>query len=113
MTVTFVGYEIMLRSAMQIYEVIWKEQFALKIQSKHRITLEEVEEILFTKSIFRKAAKGRVRGEDLFAAYGQTESGKYLIIFFIYKFNKAALPITARQMTLSERRYYEKRKKAH
>jgi len=98
---------------MQIYEVIWKEQFALKIQAKHRITLEEVEEILFSKSIFRKAAKGRVRGEDLFTAYGQTESGKYLIVFFIHKFNKAALPITARQMNVSEWKYYEKRKKAN
>lgn len=98
---------------MQIYEVIWKEQFVVKIQTKHQITLEEVEEVLFSKAIFRKAERGRIKGEDLYTAHGKTEAGKYLVIFFIYKLNKAALPITARQMTLSERRYYEKRTKTN
>jgi uncharacterized DUF497 family protein len=67
-----------------------------------------------------KVEKGRVKGEDVFAlltdgfafryeAFGQTSAGRYLVVFFIRK-SEAALPISARDMTDSERRYYEKHK---
>lgn len=95
---------------MRLYEVIWKERFVNKIESKHQIEIDEVEEILFSNALFRRAQKGRVRGEDLYVAYGQTERGRYLIIFFIYKPKNTALSISARDMTISERRYYEQKK---
>ncbi len=47
------------------------------------------------------------KGENLYVAYGQTNSGRYLIVFFVRKNKTAALPISARDMTQSERRYYE------
>jgi len=39
-----------------------------------------------------------------------TYEGRYLIVFFIHKHGNAALPISARDMTTSERRYYERQK---
>ena len=59
-----------------------------------------------------RAEKGHVRGEDLYVAYGQTDGGRYLVVFFIHKHQSVALPISARDMTQSERRYYERQKKA-
>jgi uncharacterized DUF497 family protein len=97
---------------MHLYEVIWKEQFVDKLEIKHQVDPEEVEQVLFTKPYVRRAQRGRIKGEDLYTAYGQTETGRYLIIFFIHKPPSAALPISARDMTVSERRYYEQHKKA-
>lgn len=97
---------------MYLYEVIWKEVFVAKIIEKHGVSPEEVEEALFSKPHIRRAQKGRVKGEDLYVAYGQTEAGRYLVVFFIHKRQAAALPISSRDMTLSERRYYEGQKEA-
>ena len=74
--------------------------------------VDEVEDILFGKSHFRRAQKGHIKGEDLCTAYGQTAGGRYLIVFFIRKEQTAALPISARNMNDSERRYYERQAEA-
>lgn len=39
---------------------------------------------------------------------GQTESGRYLIVFFIYKSTREALILSARDMDKKERRQYER-----
>jgi len=96
---------------VQLYEVIWRDQFVDKIESKHQVTTDEVEQVLFAEPHVRRAEKGRVKGEDLYVAYGQTKAGRYLVVFFIHKHQAAALPISARDMTVSERRYYERQKK--
>jgi len=93
---------------MQLNEVIWKDHFVDKIEVKHGVSTDEVEEVLFSKPHVRRAQKGRVKGEDLYAAYGQTDSGRYLIVFFIRKEGAAALPISARDMTDAEERYYDR-----
>lgn len=93
---------------MQLYDVIWKEQFVEKLEVKHGVTTDEVEHILFSSPYIRKAEKGRVKGEDVYVAYGQTDEGRYLVIFFIRKNQTSALPISARDMTQSERKYYER-----
>ena len=92
---------------MRLHEVIWKDAFVGKLEAKHGVLTEEVEQVLFSRSHFRKAQKGRVKGEDLYAAYGRTSGGRLLVVFFIRK-HLAALPISARDMTDSERRYYER-----
>lgn len=96
---------------MRLHEVIWKDRFVNKIADKHNVTITEVEEILFSAPHVRLAEKGRIKDENLYAAYGQTADGRYLIVFFIRKRQAAALPITARDMTRSERRYYDAQKK--
>lgn len=70
---------------MNIYEIIWHNKFVEKLAAKHRVSTEEVEEVLFGQPFVRFWEKGAVRGEDLYAAYGQTAAGRYLIVFFIYK----------------------------
>ena len=91
---------------MRLYEVIWKEAFVDKLERKHRVMPEEVEDVLFSRPHMRRAERGHVRGEDLYVAYGQTAAGRYLVVFFILKYQTAALPISAREMTPAERRYY-------
>ena len=91
---------------MRLYEVIWKEVFVDKLEHKHRVMPDEVEQVLFSKPFIRRAEKGRVQGEDVYVAYGQTTAGRYLVVFFILKYQTAALPISARDMTQAERRYY-------
>jgi len=44
-----------------------------------------VKEILNQRSHFRFAEKGHRKGEDVYAAMGQTYAGRYLTIFFVYK----------------------------
>ena len=55
---------------MQIYEILWKERFVNKIAIKHGVTTDEVEEAIFSRPHIRKGQKGRVKGEDLYLAYG-------------------------------------------
>ena len=93
---------------MNLYNVIWKEQFIEKLEVKHGVQTKEVEDVLFGRPHIRRMEKGRVKGEDLYAAYGQTKAGRYLIVFFVLKNNTSALPISARDMTHSERKYYGK-----
>lgn len=96
---------------MQLDEIIWKDRFIDKIEAKHGVSASEVEEIIFGKSHVRWAQKGHVKGEDLYTAFGQTTGGRYLVVFFIRKEQIAALPISARDMTDSERKYYERQAK--
>lgn len=97
---------------MQLHEVIWKDRFIDKIAVKHQVSTEEVEEILFGKPHVRRTRRGHVKGEDVYTAYGRTVAGRYLIVLFIRKEHLAALPISARDMTDSERRYYERQAEA-
>ena len=86
---------------MRLYNIIWKDIFVEKISIKHAVETEEVEQVLFSKPHVRLFEKGHVKGENLYAAYGQTTSGRYLIVFFVLKNQTAALPISARDMTPS------------
>ena len=95
---------------MKIHWTILKDQFVEKIQRKHGVSVEEIEEVITSKAHFRKAEKGRIRGEDVYAAYGQTSEGRYLIVFFIFKRPDCALPLSARDMSPTERKYYEKKR---
>src|SRR5690348_9924024 len=99
-------------TCLRIYEVIWKERFVEKIADKHGVTVDETEQVLFLNPHVRKAGTGHVKGEDLYAAYGRTEAGRYLIVFFIRKRGMAVLPISARDMTRAEERYYNGQKEA-
>ena len=92
---------------MHLYDVVWKDRFVEKLAEKHGVTTDEVEQVLFTCPHVRLAEKGRVRGESLYVAYGQTAAGRYLVVFFVLKHRTAALPISARDMTPAERRYYD------
>ncbi len=97
---------------MKLHKLVWKEQFLDKIMEKHGVTESEVEEVLFSRPHIRFAEKGHVKGEHVYLAYGQTDSGRYLLISFIWKSQGVALPISARDMTRAERRYYNEQTEA-
>lgn len=97
---------------MKIESVTWRDVFVDKLAVRHSVTTQEAEGVLLANPHIRWAAKGYVKGEHVYAAYGQTESGRYLIVFFIYKGRGLALPISARDMTTAERRYYDEQNEA-
>lgn len=91
---------------MLIRDIIWLETVEDKIIRKHQVQPDEVEETLDGKPHVRFMERGQRVGEDLYAAFGQTENGRYLAVYFILKMNRAALIITARDMTRKEIRSY-------
>lgn len=94
---------------MRINECLWKEHFIEKIERKHGVSTEEVEEVFRNAPRFDFVAKGNVAGENVYWALGQTDSGRLLTIFFIYKRGSRAMPISARDMNARERKRYEKK----
>jgi len=93
-----------------ISRIIWKDQFVQKLAEKHGVSQSEAEEVLNAKPHVRKMSKGQVRGENVYAAFGQTEAGRYLVIFYIHKLTGAILPISGRDMDDGERNYYGRQK---
>ena len=93
---------------MVIRKIIWKDQFVEKLERKHSVSVLEVEEVLNADPYIRKVAHGHFPGENLYAALGQTEAGRYLIVFYIRKLSGAFLPVSARDMSNFERKFYEK-----
>jgi uncharacterized DUF497 family protein len=91
---------------LEINQIIWIDKFADKIETKHSVTIFEVEEILRGQKKVRRIVKGDVQGEDVYLALGQTDAGRYLAVFFILKRNHNVLPISARDMDSKERRQY-------
>jgi uncharacterized DUF497 family protein len=96
---------------MIIEGFIWLADIVDKIETKHDLRISDVESLFTRKPIFSKIEKGCIKGKDLYRALGQTPSGKYITVFFIYKSTREALVISARAMTKQERKYYAKRKK--
>ena len=94
---------------MYIADMIWLPHILDKLLWKHHVSPQEAEEVLFNAPLYRKVQKGHVPGEDLYAALGQTEAGRYLVIFFIYKPTYEALILSARDMDEKERRQYARR----
>lgn len=66
---------------MIIRKIIWKDQFVEKLSRKHGVSVVEAEEVLVANPHIRKARKGIVKGENVYAAFGQTLAGRYLIVF--------------------------------
>jgi uncharacterized protein len=94
---------------LKVSGIIWLEEIVEKIEHKHRVTQDEVREILTGPSHFRFVEKGHRRGENVYASMGQTNSGRYVIVFFVRKATHEALIVSARDMTSSERKHYEKK----
>lgn len=93
---------------MKIAGLIWLEDIVDKLAWKHGVLPDEVKETLTNRPHFRFIEKGHQVEEDLYAAYGQTDAGRYLTVFFVYKKTKQALIVSAREMTKTERKRYGK-----
>jgi uncharacterized DUF497 family protein len=94
---------------MKVTGIIWLRNVVDKLQWKHNVTTDEVEEIFNRSPRYRFIETGDVEGEDLYAALSQTESGRYLVVYFVHKATGEALIVSAREMTKKERRTYGKK----
>ena len=96
---------------MQIDYIVCPENIKDKLESKHRVTVQEARQVLLSKPRIRFAEKGYTEGEDVYGAFGQTFGGRYLAVFFVYKpTTKTAIIISARNMSAKERKTYGRKK---
>lgn len=90
---------------MKIHEFIWPEDRIDHIAG-HGVTPEEVEEACFGQGFVQRA---RSEGENpVYYVLGQTEAGRYLFCVVIQFPEGKGYPVTARPMTDTERRRYNK-----
>lgn len=87
---------------MNIEEFDWREEILLKIETKHNVRAEEVEESAFGRPHVRRAESG------IYYLYGRTEAGRYLFVVFRHLGRGVIRPITARDMNEAQRRLYRK-----
>ena len=94
---------------MKITGLIWIRSVIDKLDWKHQVTTDEVEEVFSRSPRYRFIEAGDVDGEDLYAALGRTNAGRYLMVYFIRKAADEALVLSAREMTKNEKRAYGKK----
>ena len=74
-----------------------------KIESKHGVTFEEVEEACLSEK--RHVRRSR---EGLYKLFSQTAAGRYILVVLVNLGRGCWKIVTAREMTDSERRLYSK-----
>ncbi len=93
---------------MKIRRIFITAKNAEKIWRKHRVTYEEVREVVE----YRTPHVRKARGQNRYEAYGQTDAGRYLFTILETHGHELFEVITAMEMTDYQRRYYQKRRKA-
>jgi uncharacterized DUF497 family protein len=91
---------------MRIVGFIWLEEIVEKLAAKHRVAVDEVEQVFDNRPAIKRINRGYFRDEDVYRALGQTIGGRYLVVFFIYKQTGEALILSARDMDHKERKSY-------
>ena len=94
---------------MRIDGFIWLPDIIDKLARKHRLEQDEAEEVFFNRPRYWFVERGRRKGENVHAATGQTDSGRYVIVFFIWKEDRTALILSARDMDGKERSRHERK----
>ena len=84
----------------QIEGFLWEEWVIDKLDWKHGIDSQEVEE-----SFFNPPYKVRRTADNKYLLYGRSESGRYLFVVFVWE-GQFVKGITAREMTPMEKRFY-------
>ena len=90
---------------MLIESIELSDHVADKIEFKHGVKISEVWEIFFgdmPPQIVRSE-----RGRGTYVAFGQTDAGRYLAVFFVPQSGVARV-LSARDMDDSERRRYHR-----
>ncbi|MBI1744477.1 BrnT family toxin [Candidatus Acetothermia bacterium] len=82
--------------------LIWEHAIAEKILAKHQVEPGEVEEIFFDDLPHFKGF------QNVYHAYGQTVTGRYLFVVFRHLDGGKARPITAYEMTDKQQHYYRR-----
>jgi len=93
---------------LKISGIVWIEEIIDKLERKHNVQQDEVRQVLGSNPHFRFVETGHRPGENVYAAMGRTDAGRYLIVFFVLKKDKRAIIVSARTMTDAEKKRYEK-----
>jgi hypothetical protein len=91
---------------MIVRDLIWLEEVEEKIVRKQHVYPEEVEEVFLSHPHLRCMERGHRPDEDLYVAFGQSDAGRYLAVYFVLKPGPVGLILTARDMTEKEKRTY-------
>jgi len=90
---------------MKIENITWDDDTADHI-TRHAVSPEEVEEVLFNDSDSPRILRGK---ENRYLAYGKTNAGRFLLVVLIIANRKTRI-ITARDMTDREKKFYRRKK---
>jgi uncharacterized DUF497 family protein len=93
---------------LRIESLVWLEDIVDKLLWKHDVDEVEVRDVLECRPLFRFVENGHRQGENVYAAFGRTRTGRYLVVFFVYKKDKSALILSARDMSHAERGLYDR-----
>ncbi len=93
---------------MEITRIIWIEDIVEKLRWKHNVEEQEIIELLQNMPKFERKETGYRSGEDVYVAFGQTNTGRPLSVFFVYTQDKQAIIVSSRDMTPKERRKYDR-----
>ena len=91
---------------MEISRIIWLEDIVEKLIWKHNVEEQEVIEVLENKPIFQFKEAGHIPGENVYAAFGKTNSNRQLSIFFVYTQDQRAIIVSARDISTKEMKKY-------
>jgi len=87
-----------------IREVLW-DDWNIEHIARHHVTPEEVEEICLAAHWQHRAGGGKR------ALYGQTSAGRYVLVIGTHRVQGLFYPISARDMTHTERRRYREHRR--
>jgi uncharacterized DUF497 family protein len=93
---------------VKISRIVWLEDIVEKLYWKHNVNEQDILEVLANKPKFVHMESGYVQGEDVYAAFGATNAGRLLSVFFVYTVDQRAIIVTARDMSVKERKKYVK-----
>lgn len=91
--------------AIQVEELTASAAVVAKLETRHGVSLDEVEAVLFSPTAHIRRAK---RG--LYLVYGQTDAGRYLLVVIGLRRRQARV-VTAREMTRKERSFYARQRR--
>ncbi len=90
----------------------WSE-YRIQHIARHNITPEEVEEVIYKDKhcfMVRREKAIKIPGNYLYAVFGSTLQGRLLMVLLLNTDSTNYIPITARDMDYTEKKYYYKRR---
>jgi hypothetical protein len=76
----------------------WWDELNVEHIADHGVEPYEAEEVIYDNPFVVRA------GKDRYAAYGQTDSGRYLLVVYALKSHQRLRVVTARDLTSAERK---------
>jgi len=92
---------------LEIQHVYISQSVEDKIYREHDVVTKEVREV-FSNAYFKPKIYRSDRIRGAYVAHGRTFEGRYLMVAF-FRYKKQARVITARDLTSTERKRYERK----